>query len=163
MTVLGTLPNWAPTVDFITTDLFSTWDQETDVHGNKMVPWSERQPHRPDRVFATSGRGMKGSITEFRHGMEAKIGIELDYGDILRQIWALPAVNGFHLLLSLPDRSTVLQLSSDLSSAAELQVAEENVQYDLSSRTLALEKLTDEVWVQITELWVVLTSPEASR
>ena len=154
MAVLGTLPNWSPTVDFTTTDDFTSWNQQSDIHGREMVPWRERQPRKPDRIFATSGREPKGSITEFRHGMEAKIGVEIDYGDVLVQVWAVPVPGGVQLVLSMPDRSAALHLSQDLSNATELP--EDPLSYDLSSRTLALEKIDDDILVQVTEQCVVV-------
>ncbi len=161
MTVLGTLPNWSPTVDFTTTDEFTTWNQESDIHGKKMTPWRERQPRRPDRIFATSGREPKGSITEFRYGIEAKIGVEIDYGDVLRQVWAVPVPGGVHLVLSMPDRSATLHLSQDLSNAIELP--DDTNGYDLTSRTLALERIEDDILVQVTERWAVVLRPGIER
>ena len=158
MAMIGTLPNWSPTVDFTTSDNLTTWNQESDIHGRKMVSWQERQPRKPDRIFATSGRGPQGSISEFRNGLEAKIGVEIDYGDVLRQVWAQLVPGGVHLILSMPGRSAALYLSQDLSNATE--ILEDPPTYDLTSQTLAIDRIDDHLLAQVTERWVVVLSLE---
>lgn len=158
---LGTLPNWSPVVDFTTTDEFSTWSQETGAAGAQMVPWRDKKPSKPDRVFSTSGRGAKGTVTEYRYGLQAKIGLEYECGLGVRQAFVLPASlsgqpAGYDLLLSMPDRTIVLRLSGDLDDISEPPEAEEGtVKYDVSSRTLTAV-VTNDMIVQVTEQAVVL-------
>jgi hypothetical protein len=159
--LLGTLPNWSPSVDFVTTDEFSTWNQAVSETGNAIVPWQNRQLRRPDRVFATSGRGMKGSITEYRYGLKANIGLDLDYGSGVKQAWLIPSSHpaspkGFHLLLSMPDRSIAVYLSEDFSLASVLNP--DTISYDLSSPTLAVA-CSDQLTVQLTKGFVALVGP----
>ncbi|KAK0643484.1 mono-functional DNA-alkylating methyl methanesulfonate N-term-domain-containing protein [Cercophora newfieldiana] len=162
--LLGTLPNWSPSVDFVTTDEFSTWSQEIGGSGSKMIPWTNRQPRKPDRVFATSGHGKKGSITEYRYGLKAGIGLDLEYGAEVKEAWLLPSRNaveekGFHLLLSMPDCSALLHLSEDLATAR--MARSELLAYDLSASTLALS-YSGQVIVQVTMRSVVLIGLENS-
>ncbi|KAK4450700.1 mono-functional DNA-alkylating methyl methanesulfonate N-term-domain-containing protein [Podospora aff. communis PSN243] len=157
--LLGTLPNWSPSVDFVTTDAFSTWNQAVGANGERLVPWQKQPPNvKPDRVFATSGHGEKGSITEYRYGLKAAIGLDVDYKTEVKQAWLLPWRNGlgekgYHVLLSMPDSSAVLSFPEDLSSVQEDEA--ENLPYDFSSPTLAVSYSKDFI-VQVTAEFVVL-------
>lgn len=161
---LGTIPNWSPTVDFVTTDEFSTWNQATSAKGNKMIPWKDRQPNSfsgPDRIFATSGRGVTGAVTEYRYGVRADVGLDIDCKIPLRQSWIFPAdlANphlGFHVLLSMLDRSTVFGLSESLGEDDTLDL--ETAPYDLSSRTIAAARVSEDMIVQVTENYLVSIS-----
>lgn len=160
--LLDILPNWSPTVDFVTTDEFSTWNQAVGAGGTKMQPWKERTIRKPDRIFATSGHEKKGSITEYRYGLKAGIGLDLDYGSELREAWVFPSNHvhgaaGFHLVLSMPDSSAVLQLSEDFSQAQE--PASAISKYDLSSSTLAVAH-SERLVIQITRASIVLIRPD---
>ncbi|RKU47218.1 hypothetical protein DL546_008353 [Coniochaeta pulveracea] len=153
---LGTLPNWSPVVDMSTTDEFSTWNQEVGAAGTHMVPWTDSTPSRPDRVFCTSGRGAKGTVTEYRYGLQAKIGLEMECGLGVKQSWLLPArsssLNAFDLLLSLPGQTVAVRLTEDLSQADE---NETESPYDESSRTLAAATARDMI-IQVTEKFIVV-------
>lgn len=144
-------------VDFITTDEFTTWNQEVGVAGSRMVPWKDRKPSKPDRIFATSGRGIKGAVTEYRYGLQAKIGLEMDCGLGVKQSWLLPSRSadstGFELLLSMPDQTAVIHLTEDLSLEDESDPG--TLQYDHTSRTLAAAATKDMV-IQVTEAFIVL-------
>jgi hypothetical protein len=158
---LGTLPNWSPVVDFATTDEFSTWNQEVGAAGAQMVPWQDKKASKPDRIFSTSGRGTKGTVTEYRYGLQAKIGLEYECGLGVKQAFVLPASltrpsAGFDLLLSMPDRTTVLHMSEDLSELSQADTTDDGtINYDISSRTLAAV-VTNNVIVQVTEHGILL-------
>ncbi|KAK3368990.1 mono-functional DNA-alkylating methyl methanesulfonate N-term-domain-containing protein [Lasiosphaeria ovina] len=156
--LLGTIPNWAPSVDFITTDEFSTWNPDAADQGGNMVAQSRNQFRQPDRVFATSGRGKKGTVTEYRNGLRANIGLDLEYGAGVKEVWLFPsshsgAPQDHHLLLSMPDCSIILNLSEDFAQASELEPG--STPYDLSSPTLAVSH-SDHFTVQITKQSIVL-------
>jgi hypothetical protein len=163
---LGTLPNWSPVVDLTTTDEFSTWNQETGAAGTSMVPWPDKKVSKPDRVFSTSGKGTKGAVTEYRYGLQAKIGLVYECGLGVKQAFVLPALaaysssqsTGYDLLLSAPDRTRVLRLSEDLGEISELQGEDDTVGYDISCRTVTAAVANDsaDVIVQVTERNVVL-------
>ncbi|KAK5653859.1 hypothetical protein OQA88_7783 [Cercophora sp. LCS_1] len=164
LVLVGTLPNWSPAVDFATTDEFASWNQEVGAAGNKMLPWKDRTFRKPDRVFATSGHGKKGSITEYRYGLTAGIGLDLDYGTDIKEAWLfapkrLGSQEGFHLILSMPDCSGLLQISRDFSQAQE--VTSDNSGYDLSSPTLALAH-SGSLLVQVTKESIALLGPDKS-
>ncbi len=161
---LETLPNWSPSADFVTTDEFSRPNQAISAKGNPMVPGKERPLGvfvKPDRIFATSGKGINGAVTEYRHGVQAKIGLDTDYSTPIRRCWMFPAhlvdsASGFHLLLSLPNSSTVLHFPQDLSQADEADL--ETVQYDLSSRTIEAAQVSDKFIIQVTENYLTFVT-----
>jgi hypothetical protein len=117
--------------------------------------------HKSDRVFSTGGRGKNGYITEYRHGLKANIGLDLEYGPGIKEAWLFPfrhSASGieYHLILSQPDCSSVLHLSADFSQAKEPDP--DNEMYDLSSSTLAVSH-SDQLVVQVTKRSVTLIAP----
>lgn len=155
---LSVLPNSFPVLDFATTDEYLTWNEPPRTPENGTALGS-RPRLEPDRIFATSGQGQKGALTEYRYGLQAKIGLDFDYGIGLKQAWVVRAQFsgelGFNMLLSLPDRTGILHLSDDLSEAAELDPG--STQYDTSSRTLAAAACPG--WTaQVTENCIVIIS-----
>lgn len=134
---------------------------------NKIIPWQERPLgtfSNPDRIFATSGRGVTGAITEFRFGYRASIGLDIDYGTPVKQSWIFPtqaesADSECHLLMSLVDRTAVLYVSGDLEQAREPDA--DTTLYDLSTRTVAAAQVYQDAVVQVTEKYLVFVSPMA--
>ncbi len=127
-----------------------------------MVPYQSHQLRKPDRVFATSGHAQKGSITEYRYGLKAGIGLDLAYDRDVKEAWLLPSdysssAGGFHIILSMANSSTLLQLSETFSEAQEL--TSDDAPFDLSSPTLAVAS-TANLIVQITKAFIVLLGPE---
>jgi hypothetical protein len=114
---------------------------------------------KPDRVFAASGRGVTGTITEYRYGLPANVGLYLDTQTTVRQAWllSLQRRGSYILLLSLPDRTAVLELSEDLSQVEEVEA--DSVPFDLTSRTIGVRQdSTQETILQITESYLVIAS-----
>ncbi|OAA54805.1 thermotolerance protein [Niveomyces insectorum RCEF 264] len=165
---LGTIPNWSPVADFVTSDEFAYSNRLVGTKENKLVPWKDRLPGtytKPDRIFATSGRGVTGAITEFRYGLRANIGLDIDFETPVKQSWIFPiqsddASLGFHLLVSFVDRSAAFHLSRDLAQASELE--SEAAPYDLASQTVAAAQLPGGVVVQVTEHSLVIHSRDRS-
>jgi hypothetical protein len=140
--------NWSPTYDFVT---------DRDDHFYKGP--SGEEIHRPDRIFTCGGKGVKGTITELRYGLEANIGLEIPYDAQIMDIWPLSSDsgemdnnNGCLFLLSLGDRSSVLHLSSDATEIFELEPDASH--FDLSSRTIAASQ-HGQTQVQVTERSIV--------
>lgn len=141
--LLGTLPNWSPVIDVTTTDEVREWHQRDQRTSKQSItsPWQHIRHRKPNRIFATCENGGKGSITEYRYGLRANIGLDLEYGPGTKQAWLLhicdqSSLDGHILLLSMPDSTTALLLSKDFSSATA--PAPGTIPYDLSSTTLAL-------------------------
>lgn len=149
----------------MTTDEFRTWNQEEGGKGTSITPWRDR--HRdafgnPDRLFATTGRGLKGTVAEYRYGLQADIGLDLEYGMPIRRGWLLSADltsddAGYHVILSMPDRTAALSLDGSLSEVEEVEP--ETAIYDFSSRTLVAVKVSAFMMVQITERGIIIVTP----
>lgn len=92
---------------------------------------------------------MAGSVAEYQHGLEVKIDYEMDLQVPVRKCWILecPSEEGLHVLVALPNRSTVLHLTENLSQVEEK--FQDSVHYDLASTTLAAQEFED-VIVQVT-------------
>lgn len=131
-----------------------------------MVGWQHsdvQELTRPDRMFFTSARGKKSSIAELQYGAAAKIGLILDCDEATKQLWLLPVSfygpeGGYHLLMSTPDRTSLLHFSADLNELGEV----DDARFDLSSRTLAVAMIDDNLIIQVTEETTVLTICEGS-
>lgn len=161
---LSQIPNWSPTVDFVTTNESRRWDDHGGATG-KTETGSGRDADilspgflKPDKIFAAAGRGRNGSIVEYRHGLQANIGIDFDFGTVVKRCFMLPANvsdrdYGHHLLLSLPGRSALLRFDSDFSSTFDVDPDE--TPYDISSPTLMARRISEETIVQVTESGIV--------
>ncbi|CAK7215726.1 hypothetical protein SEUCBS140593_002625 [Sporothrix eucalyptigena] len=143
----------------------------TGAKGRKMEAGSHRSDDAagsyfstPDRVFGTSGRGVTGAVTEFRYGLRADIGLEVDYPTPIKQSWIFATRTDtfdieYHVLVSLVDRTEAFQMSSDL---AQVGIYEDGVKlYDLESRTLAAAQISEDVILQVTENYIVFYNPES--
>ncbi|KAI0132776.1 thermotolerance protein [Xylariales sp. AK1849] len=162
---IGTIPNWSPTVDFTTTR------GDSKARSSRSRPRANaegNQQRKPDKIFACSGRGKTGSIAEYRHGLEAKVALELECGLPIRQCWAMPCPGNSgkkaedketHLLLALPNESLVLHVTGNLSQATVK--GQEDVPYDLASSTLATQELDDTI-IQVTTGSVTIITPTES-
>ncbi|KAI0828438.1 hypothetical protein F5Y06DRAFT_290978 [Hypoxylon sp. FL0890] len=152
---IGSIPNWSPTVDFIATnDGFYEEVTEGSSSGIGRIV-----PYQPDKIFACSGRGITGAITQFRYGLQARIGLDLTYSSNIKQCWAISdfedTEEGFFLLLALPNGSTILHLFRDLSEASEKD--HDAIPYDLTSTTLTVQE-ADGVVVQITTNYITIAT-----
>ncbi|KAK4193918.1 mono-functional DNA-alkylating methyl methanesulfonate N-term-domain-containing protein [Podospora australis] len=156
--LLSLLDNWAPVVDFATTDDPS---ERQPVRGDLEIARANAetwQSRGPSRIFATCEGSRKGMITEFRYGLKATIGLDLEYGPSIKQAWIFPSHfsssgTGYHVLLSMPDHTEILHLSSDFSEANNL--APGSVPYDLEGSTLVLT-YSEQLIIQVTTQGVVL-------
>ena len=162
---LSQIPNWSPTVDFVTTNESRRWDDHNRATG-KTGTGSEKDADnqssgffKPDKIFAAAGRGRNGSIVEYRHGLRANIGIDFDLGTVVKRCFMLPANvsepdYGHHLLLSLPGRSALLRFDPDFSTTYDVDPDE--TMYDISSPTLTAKRVSGDLIVQVTESGIVL-------
>ncbi|KAI8960068.1 mono-functional DNA-alkylating methyl methanesulfonate N-term-domain-containing protein [Daldinia sp. FL1419] len=160
---IGSIPNWSPVVDFTMAGSSRVAIEETGEDPNSLSLDSNGDiiPPQQEKIFACSGRGMSGAITEFRYGVQARIGLDLTYPSNIRQCWAISDLNGmaedgFFLILALPNETAVLHLTRDLAEASEKD--HEAIPYDLSSPTLAVREADGGV-VQITTNYVTIATP----
>ncbi len=162
---MGTLTNWSPIIDFTTTDDVTEWNAATAQKEKALLPWQQTKPRKPDRIFATCKGETNGAVVEYRYGLKASIGLDLEFGADMKQAWLLsvnhgPLLNGYLLLLAMADYTVGLLLPNDFSGATS--VDDEQTAYDLSSTTLALAA-SDEFNVQVTKQRIVLVDQDNKR
>lgn len=167
---LGTIPNWSPVADFVTSDEFTSLNRLVGAKGNEIGRGNDHPRPRldshfsnPDRIFGTSGRGVTGALTEFRYGLRASIGLDIDYEAPVKQSWMFAIRTedfdiGFHMLISLVDKSAALYLPADLAQASVLE--EGTALYDLASRTVTAAQLSEDVVIQVTEKYLVFAGAQ---
>lgn len=167
MTKRCRIPNWSPTVDFVTTTESSRWDNLDGATG-KPLKTPAAALARTDKIYAAAGTGANGSIVEYRHGLQANIGIEFDFGVAIRRCFVLledvrdPA-SGYYLLLSVADRSALLYFDAEFSTASLRDIDQDQTAYDLSSPTLIAQPMGPDVLLQVTETGFLLITPAQSR
>jgi hypothetical protein len=134
---IESLPNWAPVMD---------------ASVSRRPGVSSRYERTRDSIFTTSGRARYGSITELRHGINARVcaKAELAGRSGATGLWTLydPTNEGFFFLVSHPWQSRLYHLS--ITSWAVSEATEEDCGMDLSKETLAAGSLGSEWTVQIT-------------
>ncbi|KAF5971666.1 putative FUN12-general translation factor eIF2 [Fusarium bulbicola] len=145
------IPNWSPVVDLVTTDTNPSWRSDSkrkDLSTKRKVSLNPRP--KSDRIFCTSGRGPRSSLTELRWGIQARIGLEFDHDQHVRQSWMFPVEaqgeRSFYVILSLPHSTDVLHFPADLSNANAL--SPEACPFDTSSRTISAFQTEQTVIIQ---------------
>ncbi|KAL6920788.1 hypothetical protein FSST1_004814 [Fusarium sambucinum] len=164
---VSVIPNWSPVVDLATTDTNLSWARDSthkEISTKRKNPTNLKQ--KPDRIFCTSGRGPRSSLTELRWGIQARIGLEFDYDQPVRQSWMFPmevqGEKGFYAVLSLPHSSDVLHFPADLSNASAL--SSDACPFDTSSRTISAIQNSQGTIIQITETSTSFIAPfQSSR
>lgn len=121
---------------------------------------------KTDRIFSCGGRGTKGAVTEFRHGLEAIVGFEVPYGVPITQVWILyadPGDNDEHgittILMTVGDHSAVLKLTE--SDPDALNIDQEFTPFSLGSRTIAAAT-QGFCLVQVTEHSIIVSFRSSS-
>ncbi|KAL1957451.1 hypothetical protein VTO42DRAFT_6019 [Malbranchea cinnamomea] len=140
------IANWAPLLDSVI--LQAKNSHGSGGGGNDLVAGVSS-----DRLFACSGGSTgKGSITELRYGIEARIGFLIEQEDIsgIMDLWGIPNFQsgGSFLLFSDPIASSMIAVPVDAEEIYE--VDEESSGLDLGARTLAVTTTTDGVVIQVT-------------
>ncbi|TGZ78547.1 hypothetical protein EX30DRAFT_309836 [Ascodesmis nigricans] len=104
-----TVTNWAPVMDF---DLLNPTRQassnSTSTTTTTIIAGADR-----DRVYACTGRGDHGAITELRYGVQARILSSADYVPGIIRLFILPdaAGRGYFVLAAFADHSQLLFLN----------------------------------------------------
>jgi hypothetical protein len=164
------IPNWAPTIDFVTT----ARTQSPMIFPQDSPESSKRRRlvlDDPDRVFACTGRGSHGTISDIRYGYEARIRLDIEGINYpVTETWTLPCTlpsgtnspllrcedsSPLLILLSVGGESILLNLNGDFNEIEE--VSQSSTWLDLKSRTLAAAAC-DGVIVQVTEKSIVVSA-----
>ncbi|KAM0511282.1 hypothetical protein ACHAPE_010026 [Trichoderma viride] len=157
------LSNWSPVIDMTTTNEFSTWSaNNTDLQIGQNQPTAVQQNRvrKQDSIFSASCRGLKGSVVQWRWGIQARIGLDIETGEPIRQAWTFTTRHGsetvLYGLLALPHSSTVLRFSESLDQVD--MVPTEDTPFDLTSRTLHAVQVSDTI-IQVSETSINVATP----
>ncbi|KAM0313888.1 hypothetical protein ACHAO8_005134 [Botrytis cinerea] len=145
--------NWSPAMDLVVIRKNSKPNSDINTRIQSFVP-------SPDSIFVCSGKGALSSITELRSGIEAILGLDLEFHSAVTKAWVLnsetysgSAGGDDWVLLSLEDRSAILQISLDRTNAEELDP--NHIPLDLMSRTIAISFCGNRA-IQVTERSIVV-------
>lgn len=156
---ISTIDDWAPVVDTTTKSDYLSWEGiATDVKSNQML---SRGTLERDRVFFASGRGKNGSVVEPRHGIKARIGLDMDLGDPAKDVWLFPDAQSqdgsMNVILALPYSTQVIHIGASFDNV-EVQ-SPEATPFDLSSRTIHASSTFSGYVVQVSEKTITLVTP----
>lgn len=105
-------------------------------------------------MFAATGNGAHGAITEYRFGLQASIGADIEV-DLSKKAW-LFHIEGeavYNILVSLVNRSDVLVADEGWENVK--LAAPEDVFFDLNSETLDARKIGSSI-VQVSMSSIVI-------
>ncbi|KAL6858489.1 mono-functional DNA-alkylating methyl methanesulfonate N-term domain-containing protein [Trichoderma novae-zelandiae] len=163
---VSSLPNWSPVIDMTTTNEYSGWHpSNADLQSAQPRSATQRRNkmRKQDDIFSASGRGLTGSVVQWRWGIQARIGLDIETGEPIRQAWTFTAhrsnERGLYGLLALPHSSVVLRFSESLDQVDA--VPAEDTPFDLTSRTLHAIQVSDSI-IQVTERSINVATPTAS-
>jgi hypothetical protein len=146
-----------------TTNEFSTWQaNNTDLQTGQLKPAAQQlnKMRKQDSIFSASCRGLKGSVVQWRWGIQARIGLDIETGEPMRQAWTFTTHHGservLYGLLALPHSSVVLRFSESLDQVDA--VPTEDTPFDLTSRTLHAVQVSETI-VQVTETSINVATP----
>jgi Mono-functional DNA-alkylating methyl methanesulfonate N-term len=145
------IPNMSPTQDMLSISA-------VDLSDSKAL----YRPARAERTFTCSGKGSGHCyINELRFGIEAQLGWTIENPDSrsMTRLWALEDSNDNRLLLiaSHPLQTTVVAFQLP-SLEVEAANSDSCPGLDLDSATLAMASIAKDVFVQITQHGVNVTS-----
>ncbi|OAT07096.1 thermotolerance protein, variant [Blastomyces gilchristii SLH14081] len=152
---LQRIPNWAPVLDSVVIKAPDSQGTENYQNGRKAVDFAF------DRIFTCSWDGLyRGSITELRHGIEARVGLVIDQEDSssVLDVWTSPnrQTGGTYFLFSNPLSSSVI--SVPVETEDDLYVmTEEDTGIDLETQTIAAGSSREGVVIQVTEMSIHLS------
>ncbi|KKZ67500.1 hypothetical protein EMCG_06818 [[Emmonsia] crescens] len=152
---LQRIPNWAPVLDSVLIKAPDSQGAENYQNGRQAVDFAF------DRIFTCSWNGLdSGSITELRHGIEARVGLVIDQEDSssVLDVWTIPnrQTGGTYFLFSNPLSSSVISIPVDADD--DLYVMnEEDTGLDLDTQTIAAGSSREGVVIQVTDLSINLS------
>ncbi|PTB72969.1 hypothetical protein M440DRAFT_1340680 [Trichoderma longibrachiatum ATCC 18648] len=163
---VSSLPNWSPVIDMTTTNEYSSWhpsEGDLELAQSRTTTQRRNAMRRQDDIFSASGRGLSGSVVQWRWGIQARIGLDIETGEPIRQAWTFTTHQAnervLYGLLALPHSSVVLRFSESLDQVDT--VPPEDTPFDLVSRTLHALQVSDSI-VQVTERSINVATPTAS-
>lgn len=150
--VVQRLPNWGPVCDCL---MIPSKLPEIRYTGISYEP----QPR--NRLFTCASNGdCRGSLTEIRHGVEAKIGFEIECGEMYpRNVFVLPelgvAAQGIYMMITELVGSTLLYISATGDEARVVE--EEESGLDLKAETITAGVTAGGILMHVTENEIRMT------
>jgi hypothetical protein len=127
---------------------------------NQPTALQQSRVRKEDSIYSASGCGLKGSVVQWRWGIQARIGLDIETGEPIRQAWTFTTQHGsgtvLYGLLALPHSSIVLRFSESLDQVD--MVPTDDTPFDLTSRTLHAVQVSDTL-IQVTETSVNVATP----
>lgn len=118
----------------------------------KPLAWDEGF-RKPDRLFSASGYGRESSITEWRRGAQARIGLQVDTQDVVRQAWTFTEMDSsgesLYAILAMPHTSQIICLWPELKDSDDPVI--DGGHFDISSRTLHVAQTSEDIVIQVTQ------------
>ncbi|KJZ78093.1 hypothetical protein HIM_02730 [Hirsutella minnesotensis 3608] len=154
------LPNWSPVVDVAMVS-YGDSTGAANSHASmshqavNLKTMAARKPlAKPDAMFTASGRGLKGSVTQWRWGIQGRIGLDIESGEPIRYSWAFSETGPedssvLCALLALPHSTALLRFSEDFGQVDAL--TSDDTHFDLTSRTLEACRSRKGILIQVTE------------
>lgn len=161
--------NWSPSLDFITTAHIPRDTPYKDPPG--LLKRDRILLDNPDKIFACTGSGFHGAISDLRYGHEARTRLDVEGLDYpVSDTWVLPLTPPVRdnadsespvplmFLFAWGNSSLLLHLTADTKVIEE--VGQASTWLDLESRTIAAATF-DGLTVQIAEdsFSVIVQSP----
>ena len=161
----GTMPNWAPINDFAVANV------PMDRRNAGLAAAANNASQGQQRVFACSGRGKHGAVSELRYGVEASKKISTDdldhnlVNELKNGVLGIWAFHGYYgdigkqdeqpqhrkdvtcIIMSHPLRTYLLLLPRQ----GDQYLIGDDVGLDLNARTIAAGRTTRGLTIQITE------------
>ena len=165
---MAKVSNWTPLNYFTATRNF---DDEPSIS----IPNAGLRVSFPgeERLFACTGKGKYGAITELRYGLEAsKVSETVDLGDTIGSgilnMWAFHAIqkqsNVFHVIITHPTRTSLLRMrleyNTDLSvmKGYDPELVTEDLGLDFGTRTLIAGTMAGGGIIQVTDTAIRVTA-----
>lgn len=166
---MNTLPNWSPVVDIVAVKGEPADRHSVSPFASDFLMYQARRRlllthlRRTDELYSASGRGLRGNISQWRWGLEARIGLDMELRHPVRRAWGFTMDFGHGKtlcsLLTSSTSSSLLRFQRDLGDVSE--VAPEQAKFDLGSRTLHAIQLSDTI-IQVTETSINVITPTDS-
>ncbi len=134
------LPNWAPSIDFLTTG----------------GPPSSTTAGQRESIYTTAGRAPHGAVCELRSGFEARLELTFDHDELttVTSIWAFAnaAEPGISFIMASPMQSLLIRISDDAAgkTVVETEFDGTNCGIDFAHTTLTAALISNQYVIQAT-------------
>ncbi|KAJ9636698.1 hypothetical protein H2199_007692 [Coniosporium tulheliwenetii] len=137
---MESLPNWAPTTDFLVT---------ANLGGDTTAA-------QRDSIFTTAGRAPHGAVCELRAGLEARIGFIFDSEELssVASVWAFAdaAERGVYFVMATPTQSLLIRIGEDETGDTVVDTAFDDTScgLDFEHTTVTAASISNQYIMQAT-------------